>query len=28
MKIVAIPGALRAESFNLKLAKALAALAP
>jgi chromate reductase, NAD(P)H dehydrogenase (quinone) len=28
MKIVAIPGALRAESFNLKLAKAMASLAP
>lgn len=28
MNIVAIPGALRAGSFNLKLAKALAALAP
>ncbi len=28
MKIVAIPGALRAGSYNLKLAKALAALAP
>lgn len=28
MKVLAIPGALRAGSYNLKLAKALAALAP